>query len=128
MITHLESDILKWEIKWVLGSITTNKASGIDGIQAELFQILKGDAVLRVAGNMTVHLDNLAVAIGLENDSFYSNLKEGQCQRRFSVLCLVAQLCMTLCNPARLLCPWGFPSKNIEVGYHAFLQGIFPTQ
>ena len=45
MITHLEPDILECEIKWALGSITTNKASGGDGIPAELFQILKDDAV-----------------------------------------------------------------------------------
>ena len=45
MITHLESDILVCEIKWALGSITVNKASGDDGIPAELFQILKDDAV-----------------------------------------------------------------------------------
>ena len=41
MITHLESDILECEIKWALESITTNKASGDDGIPAELFQILR---------------------------------------------------------------------------------------
>jgi len=45
MITNLEPDILKYEVKWGLGSITTNKASGGDGIPAEFFQILKGDAV-----------------------------------------------------------------------------------
>ena len=45
MITHLEPDILECENKWALGSITTNKASGGDGIPAELFQILKDDAV-----------------------------------------------------------------------------------
>ena len=45
VITHLEPDILEYEIKWVLGSITTNKARGGDGIPAELFQILKDDAV-----------------------------------------------------------------------------------
>ena len=45
MITHLEPDILEREVKWALGSITTNKASGGDGLPAELFQILKGDAV-----------------------------------------------------------------------------------
>ena len=44
-ITHLEPDILKCEVKWALGSITTNKASGSDGIPVELFQILKDDAV-----------------------------------------------------------------------------------
>ena len=45
MITHLESDILECEVKWALGSITPNKARGGDGIPAELFQILKDDAV-----------------------------------------------------------------------------------
>ena len=45
VITHLESDILECEVKWTLRSITTNKASGGDGIPAELFQILKDDAV-----------------------------------------------------------------------------------
>ena len=45
VITHLEPDILECEVKWVLGSITMNKASGGDGIPAELFQILKDDAV-----------------------------------------------------------------------------------
>ena len=43
--THLEPDVLECEVKWALGSITTNKASGGDGIPAELFQILKDDAV-----------------------------------------------------------------------------------
>ena len=45
VITHLEPDILECEVKWALESITTNKASGGDGIPVELFQILKGDAV-----------------------------------------------------------------------------------
>ena len=45
VITHLEPDILEREVKWALGSITTNKAGGGDGIPAELFQILKDDAV-----------------------------------------------------------------------------------
>jgi len=45
MITHLEPDILECEVKWALGRITTNKASGGDGIPVELFQILNDDAV-----------------------------------------------------------------------------------
>ena len=45
MVTHLKPDILECEIKWALDSITTNKASGDDGIPVELFQILKDDAV-----------------------------------------------------------------------------------
>ena len=45
VITHLEPNILEYEVKWALGSITMNKASGSNGIPAELFQILKDDAV-----------------------------------------------------------------------------------
>ena len=45
MITHLEPDIMEYEVKWALGSITTNKASGGDRVPVKLFQILKDDAV-----------------------------------------------------------------------------------
>ena len=45
VITHLQTDILESEVKWALGSITTNKASGGDGIPVELFQVLKDDVV-----------------------------------------------------------------------------------
>ena len=45
MITHLEPDILEFEVKWALGSITMNKAHEADGIPVELFQVLKDDAV-----------------------------------------------------------------------------------
>ena len=45
VITHLEPDILEWEVKWALGSITMNKASRGEGIPTELFKILKNDAV-----------------------------------------------------------------------------------
>ena len=52
MITHLEPDILEGEVKWALENITTNKASGGDGIPIELFQILKNDAVESVELSM----------------------------------------------------------------------------
>ena len=45
VVTHLQPDVLQCEVKWALGSITTNKAGGGDGIPVELFQILKDDAV-----------------------------------------------------------------------------------
>ena len=45
VLTHLEPDILECEVKWALGSVTTNKSSGDDGIPAELFDILKDDAI-----------------------------------------------------------------------------------
>ena len=77
VITDLEPDILECEVKWALESITTNKASGGDGIPVELFQILKDDAAL----NMPAILENSAVATGLEKVSFHSNPKDRQCQR-----------------------------------------------
>ena len=80
VITHLEPDILECEVKWVLGNIITNKASGGDGIPVELFQILKDDAL-----NMATNLENSALATGLEKVSFYSNPKERQCQRMFKL-------------------------------------------
>ena len=81
MITHLEPDILECEVKWALGTITMNKASGGDGIPVELSQILKNDAVKEsVALNMPANLENSAVATGLEKVSFHSNSKESQCQ------------------------------------------------
>ena len=79
VFTPLESDILECEVKWALGSITMNKASGGDGTPVELFQILKDDAV-KVLHSICQHWENLensAVATGLENISFYSNPKEG---------------------------------------------------
>ena len=79
VINNLESDILECEVKWALGSITTNKASGADGISVELFQILKDDAVKVL--NTPANLENQAVATGLEKVSFHSNPKERQCQR-----------------------------------------------
>ena len=80
VITYLETDILECEVKWALGSITMNKASGGDGIPVELFQILKNDAV-KVLLNMPANLETSAVATGLEKVSFHSNAKGRQCQR-----------------------------------------------
>ena len=85
VITHLEPDILECEVKWALGSITTNKASGGDGIPAELFQILKDDALKVLQINMLANLENSAVATGLEKVSFHSNPKERERQRMFKL-------------------------------------------
>ena len=78
VITHLEPDTLECKVKWTLGSTTMNKTSRDDGIPAELFQILKDDAVKEdVASlNMPANLENSAVATGLEKVSFHSNPKE----------------------------------------------------
>ena len=62
-----------------------NKASGGDGIPAELFQILKDGSVESAALNTPENLENSAVATGLEKVSFHSNPKERQCQRMFKL-------------------------------------------
>ena len=82
MITHLEPDILEYKLECALGSITTNTASGSDGISAELFKILKWWCE-SAALNMPANLENSAVATELERVSFHSNSKEGQCQNLF---------------------------------------------
>ena len=79
--TQVEPDILECEVKWALGSITINKASGGDGIPVELFQTLKDDVVKGRHSICQQNLENSAVATGLEKVTFHSNPKERQCQR-----------------------------------------------
>ena len=84
MVTHLGPDILECEVKWALGSITTNKASGGDGIPAELFQVLENDSV-KVLHSLCQQIWKTTVATGLEKVSFHSNPTERQCQRMFKL-------------------------------------------
>ena len=81
MVTHLVPDILECAVKWPIGSIPMNKASGGDGIPVELFQILEDDAVKVLLLNMPTNLENSVVTTGLEKVSFHSNPKERQWQR-----------------------------------------------
>ena len=76
VITHLEPDILECEVKWALGSITTNQASGSDGVSAELFQILK-DAAAKVLHSVCQQIWKTAVAAAAKS----------------------LQSCPTLCDP-----------------------------
>ena len=81
VITHLEPDILECEVKWALGNINTNRASGGDGISVDLFQILKDDAV-KVLHSICQQIWKMQQwPTGLEKVSFHSNPKERQCQR-----------------------------------------------
>ena len=75
MITHLEPDILECKVKWALGNITTNKASGRDGIPAELFQILRDD-VVKALNSIHQQIGKTALATELEKVSFHCNAKE----------------------------------------------------
>ena len=81
MITHLEPDILECEVKWALGSITMNKASGGDGISAELFQILKDDAV-KVLQQYANKFGKLSSGHRIRNVQFSL---QSQCQRVFKL-------------------------------------------
>ena len=85
VITHLELDILECEVKWALGSITMNKASGGDGISVELFQILKGD-VVKVLLSYASKFGKLSSGHRTGKVSFHSNAKEKQCQRMLKLL------------------------------------------
>ena len=85
VITHLEPYILECKVKWALGSITKNKANGGDGIPAELFQILKDDAV-KALHSICQQIWKTAVATGLEKVIFHSSPKERQCQRLLKLL------------------------------------------
>ena len=106
VVTHLGPDILESEVKWALGSITTNKASEDAGTPPELLQILQDDerwccysAELHISAN----LENSAVATELEKVNFHSIPKKGQCQGMFK------QLAVRLCskyNGLGLSCAW----------------------
>ena len=76
MITHLEPDILECEVKWGLGSITMNKASGGDGIPVDIFQILKDDAVQVLHSICQQIWKTQAVATGLEKVSSFQSQRK----------------------------------------------------
>ena len=78
VITHLVPHILECEVKWSLGSITMNEASGSDRIPVELFQILKDDVVEVLHSICQANLENSAVATRLKRVSFHSNPKQRQ--------------------------------------------------
>ena len=86
VITHLElNTLLECKVKWALGSITMNKASGGDGISAELSQIIKDDAV-KVLHLICQQVWKSQNGHRTEKVSFHSSPKEGQCQRMLKLL------------------------------------------
>ena len=83
--THLEPDILECEVRWALESITTNKASGGDEIPAELFQILKDDAVKVLHSKCQQIWKTQQWPQDWKRPVFIPNPKERQCQRMLKV-------------------------------------------
>ena len=96
VITHLEPDILECKVRWALGSITTNKASGGDGIPAELFQILK-DELLKCCTYCASKSGKLSSGHRTKV-SFHSNPKERQCQRVLKLAHNCTHLQQTVCQ------------------------------
>ena len=91
MVTHIEPDILECEVKQALGSITMNKASEGDGIPAELFQILKEDAV-KMLHSICQQIRKTAVTTGPEKVCFHSCPKESEKWKSLSRVWLFAAL------------------------------------
>ena len=85
VITHLEPDILECEVKWALGSILRNKANGGDGIPAELFQILKDDAV-KVLHSICQQIGKFSSDHRTGKGQFSFQSPKGQCQKMFNLL------------------------------------------
>ena len=85
VISNLEPDILECEVKWALESITTNEASGGDGIPVELFQILKDDAV-KVVHSICQQIWKTQQCPQDWKRCFHSNSKENRCQRMLKLL------------------------------------------
>ena len=85
VITDLEPDILEYKVKWALGSITTNKASGGDGIPVELFQILKDDAV-KVLHSLCQQIWKTQQWPQYWKRTVHSDPKERQCQTMLKLL------------------------------------------
>ena len=85
VVTHLQPDILECEAKGALGSISMNKASGGDGIPAELFKILKDDAVKVLHSACQQIWKRQQWPQDRKKVSFHSNPKEGECQRTFTL-------------------------------------------
>ena len=120
VITHLEPYILEWEVKWALGSITTNKASGGDGIPVELLHILKDDAVM-CCTQYASKFETSAVATGLEKVSFHSNPKESQCQRmlNYHIIALISHASKVMLKilQARLQHYMNYELLDVQAGF-----------
>ena len=100
--------ILECEVKWALGSITTNKASGGAGIPAELFQILKV-MLWKCCTQYASKLENLAVATGLKKVSFHSNPKKGNAKEcsNYHTMALISHASKVMFKILSAICePW----------------------
>ena len=111
VITHLVPDILECEVKWALGSITMNKASGGDGIPVELFQILKDDAVKVLHSTCQQTWKTQQWPQDWKRSVFIPIPKKGMPKNAQVQFSSVTQPCLTLCNPMNRSTP-GLPVQH----------------
>ena len=132
VITHLEPDILECKVKWALGSITMNKASGGNGITAQLFEILKDDAVKVLPAVCQQIWKTQQWLWDWKRLVFTPVPKKGNAEESSNYQTATAtttkslQSCLTLCDPIDGsppgFRPWDSPGKNTGVGCHFLLQ------
>ena len=115
VVTYLELDILECEVKWALENITTSKASGGDGIPAELFQILKEDAIKMLHSILSANLENSAVAPGLERIVFISIPKKGN-----------AKECSNYCTIVLISYASKFMLKSLQAKFQLYVYQELP--
>ena len=133
VITHQEPEILECEVKWALGSITRNKASGGDGIPVELFQILKDDGV-QVLHSICQHIwETQQWPQDWKRSVFIPIPKKGNAKLRHNCTGLSSvqfsrSVMSNSFTTSRPLCPWDCPGQNTGVDCHFLLEGIFLAQ
>ena len=127
MITHLNPDIQECEVKWALESITTNKASGDDGIPVELFQILKDDAMKVLHSICQQSWKTQQWPQDWKRSVFIPVPKKGNAKECSSESESHSVMSDSL-QPHRLYSPWNSPGQNTRMGSLSLLQWIFPTQ
>ena len=120
VITHLEPDILKCKVKWALGSITMNKASGGDGFPPVLFQILKDDAV-RVLHSIYQQIWKTALATGLNRSVFIPVPKKGNAKEcsNYHTIPLISHACKVVFKvlQARLQHYMNWELPDVQTGF-----------
>ena len=120
MVTHLEPDILECEVKWALGSITTNKASGGDGIPVELFQILKDDAA-KVLHSICQQIGKLRSGHNWKSSFFILITKKGNAKQcsNYHTIALISHASKVMLKilQARLQLYMNYELPDVQAGF-----------
>ena len=127
VITHLEPDILECEVKWVLGSIITNKASGGDGIPVELFQIIKDDAMKMIHSTCQQIWKTRQGPQDWKRSAFIPISKKGNAKKcsNYLTIALISHSIKVMLKilQARLLQYVNYGLLDVQVGFTFFFPG-----